>query len=335
MTSPTSEPKPVYLLRGDDPVLQADALRTLLTEVLADEDDPGLATEDLTIGTEGDAPVSVAQVLDACLTPPFLTESRVVVVRNAGAFTADDGARLAVYLGTPLSTTVLVLVGAGGTVPAKLVNAVKSAGEVRGTDAPTRAADRRSWVVDRLKDGPVRFDAPAGQAIVEHLGEDLGRLHGLMEVLAARYGDGARVGLDELAPFLGDAGAVAPWDLTDAIDRGDQAAALDYLRRMTRGGERHPMVVLATLHRHVASMLRLDGANVTNEAEAAAVLGLKGSTFPARKALNQARKLGASKVRRAITLVAAADLDLRGAKAWPDDLVLEILVARLCQLARG
>jgi DNA polymerase-3 subunit delta len=88
---------------------------------------------------------------------------------------------------------------------------------------------------------------------------------------------------------------------------------------------------MATLHRHYASMLRLDGSGVTTENEAAEVLGVK--PYPAKKALNQARKLGSAGLRRAIELLAAADLDLRGASAWPEELVLEVLVARLSRLA--
>ncbi len=32
-------------------------------------------------------------------------------------------------------------------------------------------------------------------------------------------------------------------------------------------------------------------------------------------------------------LLAGADVDLRGAKDWPDDLVMDVLVARLSKLA--
>ena len=81
-------------------------------------------------------------------------------------------------------------------------------------------------------------------------------------------------------------------------------------------------------------MLRLDGAEVTGEKEAAELLGLKGSTFPAKKALGQTRRLGHERVVRAIDLLAEADLDLRGGKAWPDHLVLEVLVARLATMSR-
>jgi hypothetical protein len=39
-------------------------------------------------------------------------------------------------------------------------------------------------------------------------------------------------------------------------------------------------------------------------------------------------------VARAITLLAEADLTLRGfGKSWPDEMVMEVLVARLCRLA--
>ena len=127
---------------------------------------------------------------------------------------------------------------------------------------------------------------------------------------------------------------MAPWDLTDAVDKGDAATALTHLHRLVHGGDRHPLVVLATLHRHFGQMLRLDGAGVRNEQDAAALLGMKGSTFPAKKALTQSRRLGGPKIQRAIALLAEADLDLRGQKAWPEDLVMEVLVARLCQLSR-
>jgi DNA polymerase-3 subunit delta len=103
---------------------------------------------------------------------------------------------------------------------------------------------------------------------------------------------------------------------------------------MTVGGGRHGLQIMATLHGHYARMLMLDGAAVTGEKDAAQLLGMKGSTFPARKALTQARRLGHDRVVQAIDLLAAADLDLRGAKAWPDGLVLEVLVARLARLAR-
>ncbi|MEZ5249478.1 MAG: hypothetical protein R2713_09800 [Ilumatobacteraceae bacterium] len=49
---------------------------------------------------------------------------------------------------------------------------------------------------------------------------------------------------------------------------------------------------MAILHGHYAKLLKLDGADARDEASAAAVLGIKPG-FPARKALDQYRRLSA------------------------------------------
>jgi DNA polymerase-3 subunit delta len=318
---------PVYLLQGDDPSLLSEELRRLIV-TLVGGDDQALAVEDI-----GGDDLDVGAVLDACLTPPFFTDRRVIVVRDVGRFGDDAIARLSDYLTQPLETSHLVLVAGGGRTSQKLANAVKKAGAVVSASTPTGRA-RTAWLAERLRDAPIDLDRAAADLVGEHLGEDLGRLSSLLGALTSAYGDGARLSVDDVAPFLGEAGGVAPWDLTDAIDRGDIPVALDALHRMLAAGGRHPLVVMATLQRHFTSMLKLDGAGVTSEKEAAGVLGLRGSTFPAKKAMSQARRLGWAGISEAVQLLAEADLDLRGARAWPDTLVVDVLVARLCRLSR-
>lgn len=319
--------KPAYLIRGDDASLVSQALVELLGELLSGADQ-ALALEDWA----GDE-VDPAAVVDSCQTPPFLTDRRVVVLRDVGRFNAEEAAPVAEYLSDPLDTTALVLVAGGGRTAKKLEDGVKKVGQIIDAGTPQRAADRRQWYAERLAAGPVRLDRAATTLLEDHLGEDLGRLATLLDVLAAAYGEGARVGPEQLEPFLGQAGGLAPWDLTDAVDRGDADTALSVLHRMLAAGDRHPLVVMATLHRHYGDMLRLDGSGATSEAQAAEVLGLKGrSTFPARKSLDQGRVLGPDGVARAIWLLARADLDLRGARLWPEELVLEVLVGRLSRL---
>jgi DNA polymerase III subunit delta len=316
--------EPVVLLKGDDPSLLAEAVGEAVDDAL-DGEDRGLAAEEL----DGEE-VTVPAIVDAALTPPFLTSRRVIIVRDIGRFTSEAVEPLVEYLADPLPTTSLVLVAGGGQTSARLLNAVKKAGRVIDAATPRAGKARTAWVAERLNASPLTFDAAAGARIVEHLGEDLGRLASLIELLVGAYGAGARVGVSEVEPFLGGAGVVAPWDLTDAIDRGDTAASLSALQRLISGGERHPLVVMATLHRHYAAMLRLDGSGIRTEAEAAAALGM--APFPARKAMTQAGRLGTKGIARAIELLARADLDLKGLREWPDYLVLEVLVARLSRL---
>src|SRR4029077_14589226 len=132
----------------------------------------------------------------------------------------------------------------------------------------------------------------------------------LVATLAATFGGSRALKPDDVEPFLGEGGGVPPWNLTDPIDSGDPAAALALLQRMTGAGGRHPLQLMAILHAHYVRLARLDGLDVRSEAQAADILGIKG--FPAKKALTQYRRLGGDGVRRAIDLLAGADLDLRG-----------------------
>ena len=76
----------------------------------------------------------------------------------------------------------------------------------------------------------------AADLLAGHVGEDLGRLEGLLSALSAAYGAGARVTADDLAPYLGEAGNVPRYELTDAIDKGEPGKALTVLRRMLEAG---------------------------------------------------------------------------------------------------
>jgi DNA polymerase-3 subunit delta len=326
----------VRLVKGDDDTIRGNAVRDLTASLLG-ELDPSLALDRV----EGEE-YELAQAVDAAQTSPFLTERRVVVVRHLARFTADELGPLVDYLADPLPSTDLVLVwerppgtqGRMAAVPKKLAEAVTTAGgEVVDTSVGTGKA-RQGWLADQLSASTVSFDRSARDLIAEHLADDVDRLAALVSTVEAAFGPGAKVTDADVGPFLGEAGQMPPWALTDAIDQGDIAVALDRLHRMLGAGGMHSLQVLAILTTHFRRILALQGSDVRNEAEAAALLGMKGSTFPAKKALGRANRMGYDGSARAVGLLADADVDLRGKTAWPDDLVLEVLVARLARLSR-
>ena len=189
---------------------------------------------------------------------------------------------------------------------------------------------RTQWVDEHLKDAGVKLDASARKVIEARIGEDAGLLVGLLPTLEAVYGTGAKSRPRDVEPYLGVEGGVKPWDLTDAIDSGDiglaprQAASAAHRQRAASRCRSWPCS-RTTTH----ACWRLDGVGCRRRAGAAEVLGIKGSTFPAKKALSQSRTLGSDRLAEFIRLLAQADLDLKGAKAWPPELVIEVLVARL------
>jgi DNA polymerase-3 subunit delta len=323
---------PITLLRGDDEVILRDAVRLLVDDLVGDED-RSLMVEEVEVGAPSDDGDPILAFVDAAQTPPLFTEARVVLGRVTEKRERGELVQpLVDYLQDPLPSSRLVIEWRGGKVPKALTEAIAQVGGAVVDASPGRKV--AEWVTEHVAEAGLKVDGEARTRLVTWVGDEPSRLLGLLDLLRSTYGPGAKLTAAEIEPFLGDDGGVPPWDLTDAIDRGDRAAALELLQRMIGQGDRHPFQVLSTLHSHFARMLRLDGAEVTGEKQAAELLGLKGSTFPAKKALGQARRLGHDRVVRAIDLLAEADLDLRGGKAWPDHLVLEVLVARLATISR-
>ncbi len=315
-----------YLISGDNESLLLSGASALIHRLVGDGD-RSLMVDDF----DGDE-YELHAVVDAAQTPPFLTGHRIVVAHGVGRFKADDLGPLVAYLDNQLGSTELVLVAGGGRMAKLLIDATKRNGvEIIDTSPPTRVKDRTNWIEQQFIEQGLRIDSGALAALGAWIGEEAGRLRGLIETLISTYGTAHKLHRTDIEPFLGEAGSVPPWDLTDAIDRGDTTLALTLLQRMTGSGERHPLQVMAILHGHYTKLLKLDGADATTEAAAAAVLGIKPG-FPARKAMDQYRKLAGPGTERAIVLLAQADLDLRGAKDWPESLVMEVLVARLSKL---
>ena len=339
---------PIIVVKGGDEVLLGAGLTELLHELVGTED-RALLVEELLIDTHvapDDDGYDIARLVDAAQTPPFLTERRIIVSRHSAVFSTKDAvAPLVAYLADPLASNTVVLVWEKDprpqrqpklpAVPKSLLDAVTACGgSVVDTSGGTGKA-QEAWITEQLRAAAVNFDASAQKLLAEHVGSELGRLPGILTTLEGVFGSGARVSAADVEPFLGVAGDIAPWDLTDAIDKGDVVDALDALQRMLVGGSRHPLQVLATLNTHYLRMVQLDSPDIRGEKMAAEVLGLKGSTFPAKKALDGAHRLGSARLAEFVALLARADLDLHGAKNWPPELVVEVLVARLAGRSRA
>jgi DNA polymerase-3 subunit delta len=316
-----------HLLTGDDESVLRHAVVDVVDGLVAGGDRSMMVDE-----FDGDD-YEVRAVVDAAQTPPFLTDRRVVIARNVGRFDADQLTAMLNYLADPLDSTDLVLVAGGGKLVKKLADAVKAVGIVTNTSPPTRAKDLQGWVGDQVAAAGLRMKPDAVARLAQWLGEDVGRLDGIIATLRSTYGDAVTMTASDVEPFMGDAGGVPPWDLTDAVDAGNTAVALTLLTRMTHGGGRHPLQVMSILHSHYGAIARLDGVDARTEQDAMAATGIK-SPYPAKKALQNYRRLGGAAVKRAFELLAQADLDLRGVRDLEADLVMEVLVARLSKLRR-
>jgi DNA polymerase III subunit delta len=342
----------ITLVQGTDPSLRDREVQRAIDELLGPID-RSLALDDHTIesrrrGAAADAepadddepsagslelPAFTA-IVNALQSPPFMTECRVVVVREIGNLTSEQGKWLAEWMADPLPGVHLVLVHGGGRVPAALDKAAKAHGDVVAPVADKTAA----VLAAAAKAARLRLHSDAAARITAHLGNDAGRVPELVELLCATYGSGATLGVDDVEGYLGELGTAARFDLTNAIDRGELGTALEVLHRLVTATSAsdpkalHPMQVMATLVSHYQQLLRLDDPSITTKEQAAAALGK--SVNAARFRLEAARRLGTDGLREALALLAQAELDLRGQSGLDERTAIDVLVARLAALSR-
>jgi DNA polymerase III subunit delta len=347
----------IFVVQGADPSLRDRDVQRLIDELLGGEDrsfaldDHTLASrrrgadsttdgadedDDEARASEGSTELPAFAALTTALqSPPFMTAARVVVVRETANATTEQAQWLAAWIADPLDGVHLVLVPGGGRIPSALEKAIKAHAQiVGGATDPTADVLQR-----RLRDAHLKLAPDAAKQVAAHLGEDVGRVPELVELLHATYGDDASLSLEEVEQYLGELGTAGRFDLTNAIDRGDLGSALETLHRMLTASSSaqpkplHPMQVMASLVSHYQRLLRLDDPSIVTKEHAATALNMKspgGARFP----LEAAKRLGSDGLRDAIGLLARAELDLRGAGGLDDRTVMDVLVARLAALSR-
>jgi DNA polymerase-3 subunit delta len=350
----------ITLVQGSDPSLRDREVQRVVDELLGGTD-RSLALDDHTIegrrrggaSAEADAVEDTdddssgaslelptfAAVVNAVQSPPFMTDCRVVVVREIGNLTSDQGKWLAEWMADPLDGVHLVLVAGGGRVPVALTKACKASATVVGDTKEASGEQTAAVLASAAREAKLRLNADASALIVAHLGADAGRVPELVELLSATYGPDATLDADAVHAYLGDVGTAERFALTNAIDRGELGAALEVLHRMLTATSAsqpkplHPMQVMASLVFHYQRLLKLDDPAITTNEQAAATLGMK-SAYGARFPFEAARRLGSDGLREALGLLAQAELDLRGASGLDERTAIDVLVARLAALSR-
>jgi DNA polymerase III delta subunit len=317
---------------GTDETIVTDVLRTKVDGLLGDLD-PSLALEEFDGDDAGDD--FSARVGAALGTPPFLVDRRIVVVRNADALTADEAETLTKWMESPTESVTLVL----SVVGAKSAKLAKAADEVVETNPGRNDGGKATFIKSKFED--YRLNATGGviAEIAKTLGEEMSRVDGLARTLQAIYGT-SPLTWEQVAPYIGELGDVAPWDLTNAIEAGDTVTAITMVRRMLDSGQRAGMQILASLRNYYLELAFLHGSPAKTKDQAAEMLGRH--SFPAGKQLQFANRLGHKRIQECVSLITQAELDLKGGMSFggndlttnqdPTELtIFEVLVARLAR----
>jgi DNA polymerase-3 subunit delta len=311
---------PVVCVVGDESFLVDRALAEIREEALAGGD-PGLNSQTF------EAPAATpAEVVNAARTLPFLGGRRLVVVKSAERWSADDWKVLLPYLGSPNPTTCLVFVALQLDKRLTATKALLKAARVVECARP-KERDLPAWARRLVQDAGLQVDARILDALVLRVGPDLQLLAREIEKLRIFAGEGGRVALEDVEALVGETRATTVFAFCDALGVRNLGKALGGLRKLLHLGEPAPrllfMVVRHFRHLWVGRELLERGGRPDPRA-AASAMGVP--PFAAENVLRQARGWQQEDLREAFGRFVQADL---GLKSGAGDEVLEKLVLDL------
>lgn len=215
--SPTLHP--LYALRGNpdtDALITGEQLEKLIVQAIG-QSDRQMAL------SEYDGPLAeLSAVLDDLRTLPFLSERRVVIVREADPFVTQYRKQLEDYMASPAPTGVLVLL----VTTWKKTTRLSKISQTIDCAAPARRS-LRQWAVSRAKEHHDRRLTPAAaETLVDLIGENATSLDSELSKLAVYTHGKNTIDVEEVMALAVDQRKHQLFALTDAIGLKDLGLAL-------------------------------------------------------------------------------------------------------------
>jgi len=320
-TDALSDLRTVYLIHGTEDLLLEAAVRRL-RERLAQ-----VADLDFNYDVFDGETTAAESVVAAANTLPFMSERRLVVVRNVDKMPAAGLATLAEYAANPNPETCLVLVAAKLAKNTKLYKAVDALKGAFEYAAPKRG-EYPAEVVKLFAQRGKTVDRAGAEALVRAVGRDLRRLSSEVDKVAAYVGDQQKLTEADVEAVVAAVAPPSPFDFVDALGSRDLRMALSLLARLLASGEPVPRLYALAL-RHVRSLLNVRALadRGANQAETARLIGAP--DWQVRNLARQASRFTAEELQLAVRAAAEAEAQMKTSQGDPR-LVLERWLVSVC-----
>jgi DNA polymerase-3 subunit delta len=220
------EKKFVYVIAGKDSALVSVECEKLVERLLVPEQRvTGLFKAD-------PGEVSAAQILDELRTVPFLSDKRVVVVKDADHFVSENRLLLEKYFENSSPSGVLVLAVSSWQSNTKLAKKLPQVGELISVAEPKR------WELPRKLNEYAqdaygkRVAADAAEFLVELVGENLAQLYGEIDKLALFAGQEKMITAKHVESLTGHNRMFNCFEAIEAAVSGRKDVAISRLRTM-------------------------------------------------------------------------------------------------------
>jgi len=243
--------KPVYLIYGAEELLLEQAVNRLRDRLSSSSEADLEFNLDVFDGEQAEA----SQVLAAANTLPFMSERRLVVLRNADKMPAEGLNQIADYAADPNPDTTLVLVAAKMAKNLRVYKAIDKIGGAAEYKPPSKR-DYPRTVVDMFAARGRTIGLEGAEVLVRAVGYDLRRLSVEIDKVIAFKGDETTLSRHDVEQVMSTTAPTSIFDFLDALGARDCRAALRLLADLLGQGESiHGVQAMSV--RHVRSLLSI------------------------------------------------------------------------------
>jgi DNA polymerase-3 subunit delta len=300
--------KPAYLIHGDDHGRIGERRARLRAMAEAESGQSGVEL------FEGDAstPEAVAGALSAMT---FALGRRFVIADGVERWKdADIPQVVAALEGMDADTlTVAFFAREDGRVkaPAALQKAVEKVGGQIATENVLKARALPGWLVKQASELGFALDQQGAKALLALVGDRQQRLLRELEKLVIEYGEGARIGVEEVHASCASSAERKTWTLADALVAGDEKTATRLLIELREQGDRLPSL-LYQMVRRVRDALAIAEALAAGQPPGQIRKTLRMPSYAADRLIADVSNRDAEAYRRALGILAELEVESRG-----------------------
>ncbi len=221
-----SENKPIalwtscVLMQGEEPYF-LDKLSDFLEENWLDP-----AAKDFNQTVLYGKETQAEQILSAAKLFPFMSERRLVLVKEAQQMPDKEWDKLLPYFQNPLDSTLLVMVCRGKNLDRrkKSFKTLEQKGRIVQSD-PLKDHQLAGWVDQMIQAKGFRISPPSKALLLDYIGNQLSLMDAEIEKLALNLKPGEQIELEHIEKYVGISREYNVFELQDALGQEDASKA--------------------------------------------------------------------------------------------------------------
>lgn len=312
--------RPVCCLSGEERVFKEEALDKLLS---------GCGTDAFTFSEYDGETADVNDLISAAMTPSFIGDARVILLRSAEKLKKEQAERLAEYLKAPSDATTLLIIldksgdGRSGAPELIIKNLPDSAALV--DFAPLESVQAAMYAKRILEKEGLSASQEALELLAEMSGCDAATIKNEAAKLAAwRHGSKKTLGPEDIMESAGFSKTMNPFALSNAIQAKNGPLAAEIAENMLREGE-EPIGIVVKIAYITEKLLRVKRVSGDGQGDGAAyALGMNPGYY--RRLLDAARPFTPERLLRNLNRCLEIESMLKSSSGRDPELLVKQLI---------